>query len=208
METTQEIFERIYRDKLWGGRKLFWKRFYSGSGSTNKNVVGPYVRALTRPLSANVVVDIGCGDFSVGHKIAWLTKRYIACDIARPLIDELRRKNKYPHVEFRVLDAVNDELPSGDVVLVRQVLQHLSNENVARIAHKLTQYPTAIITEHLPAEDFVPNLDMPDGHQNRAFIGSGIVLTEPPFNLKPWDYRVLCNVPQHGGVIRTTLYRF
>lgn len=208
METTQEIFERIYRDKLWGGRKLFWKPFHSGTGSTAKDVVESYVRAITPIITGKTVVDMGCGDFSIGRQLAPHTRHYIACDIARPLIEHLRRKNRYSEIDFCVLDAAEDQLPHGDIVLVRQVLQHLGNENIARIARKLTQYPTAIITEHLPGAAFVPNLDMPTGHQNRTFIGSGIILTEPPFNLVPKNRRVLCEIPQHGGIIRTELYEF
>jgi 2-polyprenyl-3-methyl-5-hydroxy-6-metoxy-1,4-benzoquinol methylase len=131
VETEQEIFERIYRYKLWGGRKTFWRRFYSGTGSFESQIVEPYVEAVLPLLSGKRVVDIGCGDFTVGRRLVDSTKSYDACDIARPLIEHNRRKFKSRGLEFYVLDAVNDSLPDGDVVLLRQVLQHLCNKSVA-----------------------------------------------------------------------------
>ena len=124
--TTQEIFETIYRDKIWGGRKRFWKRFHSGSGSTGQDVIEPYVNAVRDVICGKDVVDIGCGDFNIGRRICGFARRYIACDIARPVIEYNRyRFKRLPSVEFRVVDAVNDLLPSGEVVVLRQVLQHL-----------------------------------------------------------------------------------
>jgi hypothetical protein len=38
--------------------------------------------------------------------------------------------------------------------------------------------------------------------------GSGVVLTAPPFNIRPLHEETLCQVPSLGGVIRTTAYRF
>jgi hypothetical protein len=124
--TTQEIFETIYRDKIWGGRKRFWQRFHSRSGSTGQDVIKPYVEAVKDVIYDKDVVDIGCGDFGIGRRICGFARRYIACDIARPVIEYNRyRFKRLPSVEFRVVDAVNDLLPSGEVVVLRQVLQHL-----------------------------------------------------------------------------------
>ena len=212
VSSAQEIFERIYRDKLWGGRKGFWKRsfwqkFYSGPGSSGR-AIWPYLHEV-RPLIMNrEVVDLGCGDFTVGCLLCPVAKSYIACDIARQLIEHNKRKFAHLGINFMVLDAVNDQLPYGEVVLVRQVLQHLDNASIARIAAKLLQYQIAIVTEHIPKNDFVPNADMPIGRGTRLAIGSGIVLTEPPFNLAARKIHVLCEVPQLGGIVRTIKYTF
>jgi hypothetical protein len=76
MQSTQDIFETIYRRKLWGGRKWFWRRFYSGSGSSSEEIVRPYVAAVLPLISGKRVVDIGCGDFTVGKRLYRL--RYCA----------------------------------------------------------------------------------------------------------------------------------
>ncbi|SHH49345.1 class I SAM-dependent methyltransferase [Bradyrhizobium erythrophlei] len=206
MQTTQEIFETIYREKLWGGRKLFWRRFYSGSGSADENVIGPYVAAVLPLISGKHVLDIGCGDFTIGSRLYKAAAHYIACDIARPLIEYNRKKFS---VEFRVIDATEDDLPNADIVLIRQVLQHLSNAQVAKIAPKLCRYRCAIITEHIHnLPGFVPNLDIASGADHRGHIGSGIVLTAPPFNLKAQQEKTICEVETFDGIIRTTLFEF
>ena len=201
-----EIFTTVYRKKLWGGRFSFGA--YSGSGSRNPSVVAPYVEASRKfllDLRHPSVVDLGCGDFYVGSQLIDCCAQYVACDVVGFVIAQNRRK--YPAVEFRVLDAVTDDLPSGDVVLIRQVLQHLSNQQVSKILSKLNQYRYAIITEHIPGfADFVPNLDKIAGADHRVKFGSGLVLTEPPFNLKAKRTQVLCEVSEFGGLIRTILF--
>lgn len=205
-KTPAEIFSTIYRKKLWGGR--FWFGAHSGSGSRNRAVVDPYVSAV-RELLLNLerpsVVDLGCGDFHVGNQLVDFSRQFIACDVVDFVIEQNRRK--FPLVDFRVVDAISDDLPQGDVVLVRQVLQHLSNEQVSKILPKLCGYSYAIITEHIPGfVGFVPNLDKNAGADHRVNFGSGLVLTEPPFNLMAKSSRILCEVLEYGGIIRTTLF--
>ena len=117
------------------------------------------------------------------------------------------------NLRFEVLDIVRDPLPEGDVVFIRQVFQHLSNAHIAAVIRKLHRCPRWIVTEHLPAgSDFVANLDKHPGLNIRLDApeagGSGVVLTAPPFNIRPAGEQILCEVPSYGGVIRTTAYRF
>lgn len=200
MQTTQEIFENIYRNKLWGGRKRFWQRFYSGTGSY---AIGAYVEAILPLIAGRDVVDLGCGDFSVGRRLVKYASKYIACDIARPVIEH--NAAKFAGVDFRVVDAIEDVLPPGDVILIRQVLQHLDNASVSKVLGKLGRYKRAIITEHVPSRSFTPNLDMPTGAGNRLALQSGLVLTVAPFSLPAGE--TICEVPQHGGIIRTILHK-
>jgi hypothetical protein len=209
-KTTREVFETIYRERMWGGR-FSRHRFYSGAGSRDERVVGPYIAAvrtyLTARANAPAIVDIGCGDFSVGCRLVDLASRYVACDVVQPLIEEHRKRFFMSNVEFKVVDAIEDSLPAGDVALIRQVFQHLSNDQVAAVLPRLNQYRTAIITEHVPTgSDFVPNLDVSAGLDTRLRLNSGLVVTAPPFNMSVKTSRVICEVPWDGGVIRTVAY--
>ena len=78
------------------------------------------------------VVDLDCGDFHVGSRLRCLCSGYVACDIVEPLIAFNAKTFEGLGVDFRTLDLTKDELPSGEVVFVRQVLQHLSNDDIAR----------------------------------------------------------------------------
>ena len=213
---TQGIFTKIYAERLWGhpgpGGPVE-HRFWSGTGSHVDAIVRPYVNAVTAFLSAlggkPDVVDLGCGDFAVGAQLRPHCAGYVACDIVAPLIEHNRERFRSLEVDFRLLNIATDALPQGDVAMVRQVLQHLSNDEIRRVARQLEQrYKYLVLTEHLPSKpDFPPNLDKPTGRDIRMTLGSGIVLTAAPFNLRPVDECVLCEAAEAGGVIRTTLYQ-
>lgn len=211
--TTQEVFTKIYAEGHWGRSTDAADRFFSGSGSRHPLIVGAYINAVREFLSGLPqrprVVDLGCGDFCVGYKIRDLCADYVACDIVAPLIAFNREKYHGLHVDFRTLDLTRDALPEADVVFVRQVLQHLSNaEILAALPELCRKYKYLVLTEHLPAgPTFVPNLDKPTGRDIRLGLGSGIVLTCPPFDLQALAERTLCEVAEGGGTIRTTLYQ-
>jgi len=154
-------------------------------------------------------VDLGCGDFIVGSRIRRLCDKYIACDIVEPVISWNKQKYKDMNVDFRVLDISKDDLPGGDIVFIRQVLQHLSNDHIAgAISQLAAKYKYLVLTEHLPSSIiFNHNLDKPAGSYIRIALNSGVVLTSAPFNLKVKENSVLCEVADDDGVIRTNLYR-
>ena len=214
----KDIFTKIYDRGYWGRSGNRGERYYSGSGSHRSDIVDTYVFAVTDFLSSlgkrADAVDLGCGDFAIGSRIRPSCGKYIACDVVDGLIIHNRARYSKSEVEFRVVDIVNDELPAGDVVIIRQVLQHLSNSDIEKVVAKLKGYRFIILTEHLPVSDtFVPNLDKPTGPDIRISIGesgSGVLLTEPPFNLGIRHSRLLCqafeDISGVRGVIRTNLY--
>ena len=215
---TQQVFTRIYEKGVWGKSGDSLQPFFSGLGSRDETIVSTYIKSVQDFLSPFAekpnVVDLGCGDFFVGSKIRQLCGNYIACDIVPNLIEFNKEKYKTLNVDFRVLDLTSDELPNGDIVFIRQVLQHLSNEQILRGLPKISsKYKYLVLTEHLPrVQDFEHNLDKPAGPDIRTSIASGIVLTSPPFNLKPKSERELCQADAAGEVIQTiiqtTLYQF
>ena len=84
-------------------------------------------------------------------------------------------------MNFVHLDAIKDVLPDGELCLVRQVLQHLSNDQISIILEKLTKFKFVLISEHHPAELYQYNIDKPAGAAIRAYKGSGVYLEKPPF---------------------------
>jgi len=183
--TPEQVFSRIYEDGLWGKAE---GGFHSGSGSVEAHAVA-YVQALSRYISHHSigrVVDLGCGDFTVGKKIAALGVDYTGVDVVPALVRHHSTQHGSERVRFAHLDIVNDELPDGDLCLIRQVLQHLSNEQIAKILPKLAHYPHVLITEHYPGAgaQVVPNRDKTHGHDTRIEDDSAVFLDEPPFNAR------------------------
>jgi hypothetical protein len=206
---TKAAMEQVYERKLWGGNN---SNFYSGPGSHQIEIVKPYIAAVTSFLTSFktpiTVCDLGCGDFNVGKALVKHTVKYNAIDIVAPLIAFNKEKFKEVNLEFYCLDIALDDLPSGDCAIIRQVLQHLSNEEVQAMVDKLTSFKYFILTEHLPVGDFTPNKDIISGQGIRLKKKSGINLLAPPFNLKVKEEKQLCACQLEGknGVIVTTLY--
>jgi hypothetical protein len=204
-----EVFGGVYREHRWGRRML--RKFFSGPGSHDPEVVEPYVEAMRRFLGSFPqppdVADLGCGDFNVGRQLRASCGRYVACDIVPDLIAHNSARHGRLNVDFRCLNLVEDPLPEARIALVRQVLQHLSNEQIARIVPKLARYELVVLTEHLPAtQPFIANADQQPGSGIRLTRHSGVVLTEPPFGLRVRSQRRLCATRKYGGLIVTDLY--
>ncbi len=216
-KTNAEIFDAIYSEGMWG--KGSEGEGTSGSGSHTDALTDTYVTAvgafLGRIGKPTTLVDLGCGDFSVGSRIAPFAERYIACDVSSVILARNRERWRFPNVEFRLVDLSTDALPPAQVAFVRQVLQHLSNTDIARFVARLEAerpFDFLVVTEHLPkTSDFVPNLDKDSGANIRLYRNSGVVLHEAPFGLTALEREILCEGDElvYGipGVIRTIAYR-
>lgn len=204
-----KIMRDIYLNKRWGGKKY---DFYSGFGSHSKKVVKPYVRVVRGFLDSHqnklVVCDIGCGDFNVGSQLVAHAKAYFAVDVVEELIIRNKELFKDDKLTFDCVDIINEQLPIGDCVLIRQVLQHLSNDDIKKIIPKLQKFKYAIVTEHLPKKEFIANKDKTTGVNIRLSRGSGIVLHQEPFNLKAKRTTEILRKHYNKGVITTMLYEF
>ena len=207
---TKDAMEQVYKLNLWGGGKL---NFYSGDGSYDTTIINPYLKIVSEFLNSFEqplnVVDLGCGDFNVGRQLHDLTIQYIGVDIVDELITRNELKYASPNLEFDCLDISEDQLPSADCVILRQVLQHLSNAEIMRIAKKLSAYQYVIVTEHMPNGQFNPNLDIVSGQGIRLKKESGVDLLSSPFNLKVKSDEMLLSIDLADGKGRivTTLYR-
>lgn len=206
---TKKAMEQVYEMNLWGNNN---SEFYSGDGSHQPEIVKPYLEVVINFLksfkSPISVCDLGCGDFNIGSKLVKYTKKYTAIDIVSDLIKHNKDIFKADNLEFKCLDIALDELPTGDCVLLRQVLQHLSNTEVKNIANKLANFKYVILTEHLPEGNFLPNKDIISGQGIRIKKQSGIDILASPFNLKITAKKQLLstNLGNNKGVIVTTLY--
>ena len=205
---TKAAMEQIYEKHLWGGIEM---DFYSGEGSHDPILVQPYIDCVSNFLQSFdepiTVCDLGCGDFNIGKQLVPYSKSYVAVDIVPALIERNKKVFSNDNLSFDCLDISKDELPKGDCALVRQVLQHLANEEVSEILKKLTKFQYVIITEHLPSGDFIPNKDKISGQGIRLKQQSGIDVLAHPFNWKVVSVKELLSIEVAKGKIVTTLYK-
>ncbi|MTE28185.1 methyltransferase domain-containing protein [Winogradskyella sp. ZXX205] len=202
--------EQIYEQHLWGGKEY---DFYSGIGSHDPKTINPYLDVVIDFLKSKnnqlTVCDLGCGDFNIGKHLIPFTKNYIGVDIVESLIERNRTQFIAKNLTFQCLDIAKDELPNADCIILRQVLQHLSNQEIQQIVNKLKNYKYIILTEHLPDGEFKPNKDIISGQGIRLKQNSGVDVLAEPFKLKILDDKVLNEVILDigKGRIVTTLYR-
>lgn len=196
----KEVFTEIYLENLWGDRRRQNDKdfpFDSGPGSA-ESAAGPYAECIKRFIETHKVrsvVDLGCGDFRVGSRIIQPSLHYTGIDIVEPLIQANQARFGSDNVQFVCLDIISDDLPKADLCLVREVLQHLSNAQIAQILPKLKQFRWVIVTEDLPGPlgTFKANRDKPHGQHARVVSNSGIVLSEQPFSVP--SVELLLEVP-------------
>lgn len=200
--------EQIYSERLWGENNT---PFYSGSGSHDLEIIVPYIDTVISFLKKFspllTVSDLGCGDFNVGKEIAPFSSKYIGIDIVNELILYNQTKYETENIMFKCMDISSEELPKTECVIIRQVLQHLSNAEIESILKKLYQFKYIILTEHLPDGKFIPNIDILSGQGIRIKKNSGIDIEAKPFNFKAFKKEFLrTSYKAHKGVIVTTLY--
>lgn len=207
---TKDAMEQVYEMNLWGDSE---SEFYSGDGSHQPEIIDPYVEVITLFLNSFenhiTVCDLGCGDFNVGKELVEYTKKYIAVDIVSDLIEHNKEIFNAKNLAFLCLNIAEDDLPSGDCAMLRQVLQHLSNAEVQSVLNKLTEFDYVILTEHVPEGEFVPNKDIISGQGTRLKKRSGLSIEAPPFNFKAKEEKQLLSVvlDDGRGVIQTKLYK-
>jgi SAM-dependent methyltransferase len=120
-------FNLIYRVGSWG--KDAEGRGISGTGSTMEitREYRSYLEEFIRTHNVKSVVDAGCGDWSFSKAIDWGGASYLGIDIASDVVKVVRRKYEKGNVRFQVGD-ITEELPAADLLISKDVLQHLSNE--------------------------------------------------------------------------------
>jgi hypothetical protein len=180
----EEAFSTIYQSQAWGSRPD--RPFCSGDGSIREDAVEPYCNMVQTFIKGNNIrrlVDLACGDFAVGSRLLGPELEYTGVDVVPALIDYNQRTFGSPGVQFRCLNMIDDDLPSGDLCLVRQVFQHLSNTEIRKTLKSLTRYPQVIVTEHVySGAGLRCNLDKPHGPGIRLSRRSGVFLESSPFN--------------------------
>jgi hypothetical protein len=107
---------------------------------------------------------------------------YIGCDIVPALAARNAARFANERIEFLNLDIVTDPLPEGDLCIIRQVFQHLSNGDIATVLRKARQYPLLVVTDELVVGDHSDgNIDILPYHGTRRLFGRGLKLETGPF---------------------------
>src|SRR5262245_26905477 len=121
MSSIADRFTKIYESKAWHPKIL------SGAGSDPKRNVR-YLRLVQRLVNSGrykTVLDVGCGDWSLGQCIDWRPVQYHGVDVVAHVIAGNQQKFGGDSITFSCLNLLQDPLPSADLVIIKDVLQHL-----------------------------------------------------------------------------------
>ena len=173
-----DTFNRIYAEGSWG--KDATGKGTSGTGSTLEitREYRAFIEDFIRKQGVKSVVDAGSGDWTFSSAIDWGDASYLGVDIASDVIEAVRRKHGKGRIRFQVGD-ITDDLPAADLLISKDVLQHLSNELVHTFIEnnlRKGKYKWVILTNDRTGPR--QNLDIqPGGHRP-------IDLAAPPFEVK------------------------
>ena len=208
-----EIWSHIYAHENIGDDPN--EKFYSGAGSHDEKIIVPYIETLLQLITNNNIrniVDVGCGDFWImRHVLGALSEAkynffYTGVDVVEELINYNTARFQDPSIRFLCMDAADEEpLPDGQLLIIRQALQHMRNADIKKILGKAEKFKYLFITEHIyDAPDAVYNVDKENNNSTRGQYNSGVYLEHPPFNFKNIVH--LLKIPyQYGGTIRSSL---
>ena len=174
-------FDQIYSQNSWV--------YGSGEGSLPQHT-RPYVKwlhAFLRSHRVQSVVDMGCGDWQFSRLVDWGGATYQGFDVVSSVIESDREQFSSTHVSFHLYSGDSDELPSADLLIVKDVLQHLSNEKIAAFLPNTRKYKFCLITNCVNPSGETINTDIEDGGFRY------LDLRLPPFSLDAEEVLTFAN---------------
>ena len=154
LKTSKDKFSEIYKYNIWSSAE-------SGSGQGSEVAyTAPLRKWLIKNLNLlniKTFVDAPCGDFNwIKLVVPEVKINYIGLDIVDDVIE--RNKSTYgsDRIKLGVADICEDELPDCDIIMVRDCLFHLSNEDINRFLNNLskTNYNYLLTTTHIVDQEF------------------------------------------------------
>jgi len=163
----KNIFNNIYKTDFWSGK--------SGPGSdpNNAKVWIDTVNLFIEKQDIYSILDLGCGDWRLGKILNITNKKYIGVDVSTIIIEEIKHNAK-ENIVFIADDMETMIFPKVDLIIIKDVLQHLSNNSVKLIMSKIMNSCNyALICNDIGENE---NIDiLPGEHRN-------LDLSKAPFN--------------------------
>jgi hypothetical protein len=136
-----DVFGRIYGNNSWG--------FGSGHGSTLKVTRGyrAFVEDFLLENQVRSVVDYGCGEWSFSRDMDWHGASYTGLDVVGEIVERNQHEYGKAGVRFMLSPDKPEELPAGDLLIAKDVLQHLPNSHVdVFVREVMSRYRYSLIT--------------------------------------------------------------
>jgi SAM-dependent methyltransferase len=145
---TKGKFTEIYKHNLWNNEES-----RSGGGSTLNRTerIRRGLKSILERHHIQSICDAGCGDFNWMKALQTPDLKYIGVDIVDEMIAANKARYENNNVSFLSLDITSDDMPTVDLILCREVLFHLSFEDIFKtIANFRKSKSKYLLTTHFP----------------------------------------------------------
>jgi hypothetical protein len=173
--TRKNTFNSIYKLGTWNDNRADIPLSGPGSSLSATQAFREYFDNFCIGNDIKSIVDIGCGDLTwLPTTTAFSRCAYTGIDIADQLIANHTRL--FPQHTFLNIDVITDEIPGGDLAIIRDVLFHMTHDEIATLLTKVKdKFKFYFITScNQPANDSSMNL----------YNFHAVNLFKAPFNFK------------------------
>lgn len=180
------IFTDIYMQDLWGLARM----------QPIEDRLDAYAQLIDSLLTARgitSVLECGCGFWTCQQRINWTGRTYAGFDVVPLIVDKNTEKHAAPNIAFHLL---SDEttLPRAELLICKDVLQHLPNEDITELLPRFKQAAPLLL--------IINDIEPPENTNGRIERGGyrALDLARPPFSeacttLHEWrslDFGVKC----------------
>ncbi len=150
-----------------------------GSASAYTSRYRAFLEAFIRDRKVRSIVDYGCGDWQFSKLVDWGDVEYVGLEIVPGLVDRLQADYGNERRRFVCVDADHPNIQGCDLLIAKDVVQHLTNGDILLLERLFSEKASHII--------WVNDLDQ-DPSKNNHEIHRGdyrkLDLRLPPFQFK------------------------
>jgi hypothetical protein len=168
-----DVFTDIYLKKEW--QQIIGT--FSGPGASLEcsSSYLDFLQNFIKDNNIKSILDIGCGDFNLMQHLNFENLIYKGVDIVQFLVNENNKKYSKSNIKFEHKDLTTQkETEIYDLILIKDVFQHLSFKNIFLILENIKGKNILISNDYYKNY----NLDIDDGGWRYVDV------SYQPFNLK------------------------
>lgn len=132
----RDRFTAIYKNRVWRNDRSAGSLSGLGSELENTEEIRGRLSTVLKSIGSQTLLDVGCGDFTWMNQVK-LPTEYIGVDIVKEIVRANAAQFGSENRTFCALDATRDPMPPADTVLCREVLFHLSFEDIWRVVENI-----------------------------------------------------------------------
>ena len=141
----QEIFGKIYSEHVWGEGTKDSPLSGGGSLAVNAQDYVDFVKKFIEDNEVKTVVDFGHGDWQMWQSYKFENVTYFGLDVANKLSEKVQQIYGTNQRSFQQIESRPKNFPKGDLLITKDVLQHIPNKDVEFFLNKMTSFKYVII---------------------------------------------------------------